>query len=125
MGVSGHNFFVKEFFLMSSAADYNITINNNADYTRTFLVKTNGSVTNISGHSFAGKLRQHHTNTASIDFTTAIVDASAGTFSATLTDTTTATMTAGTWRYDIVMTDASGIKTKLLQGTAEVVPGIV
>jgi hypothetical protein len=125
MGVSGHNFFVKEFFLMSSAANYNITINQNADYTRTFQVKTNGSVTNISGHSFAGKIKQHHTSTVSVDFTTAIVDASAGTFSVTLTDTTTATLTPGIYEYDIVMTDGSGIKTRLLQGTAEVVAGIV
>ena len=107
-----------------TAAQYNITINQNADFTRTFEVKLDEIIQDLTGYSFAGSLKKHHTEGTDVDFTASIVSAPAGTFRIQLTDTQTAAMTPGFWQYDVVMTDDGGIKTRLLEGTAEVRAGI-
>ena len=109
---------------MASAAQYNITINQHADFSRTFEVKKDDVVQDLTGYSFAGSLKKHHTKTADVDFVTNIVSAANGTFQVTLTDTQTADMDPGNWQYDVVMTDVNGVKTRLIEGTAHVKAGV-
>lgn len=109
---------------MSSAAIYNITVNQHADFSRSFVVKQDNVVLDITDFSFAGSLKKHHTKSTDVDFTTEITNAAAGAFKVSLTDTQTGAMTPGEWQYDIVMTDDNGIKTRLMEGVADVRPGI-
>lgn len=112
--------------MSGSAAQYNITINKNADFKRSFQIKESGAVLNITSYAFSGKLKENlrKADSDAVAFTCTIADASAGTFSVELTDTQTAAMDAGSWRYDIVMTDTSSKKTRLLEGVAEVREGV-
>jgi hypothetical protein len=128
MELSRLGIFIKEFLIMSgSAAQYNITINKNADFKRSFQIKESGSIVNITSYSFAGKLKENLrvADSDAVAFTASITDAGAGTFSIELTDTQTASMNPGDWRYDIVMTDTSSKKTRLLEGVADVREGVV
>ena len=106
------------------AATYNITINQNADFRRNFQVKEDSTVLDITSYSFSGRLKETFNHSGHVDFTTAIENAAQGTFSISLTDTQTADMDPGTWVYDIIMTDSSGTKTRLLNGNAFLKQGV-
>ena len=107
-----------------AAAVYNITIDAQADFGRSFEVSEAGVALDITGYTFAAQVREHFHSTDSTAFTTAIVDAPLGLFNISLTDVQTAAMTSGKQYYDIVMTDATGAKQRLLQGDAMVAWGI-
>lgn len=113
--------------MSGGAAQYNITINKNADFKRSFQIKESGSILDITSHTFEAKLKENLqvADSDAIAFTCSITDAGAGTFSIELTDTQTATMNPGSWRYDVVMTDTSSKKTRLLEGVADVREGVV
>lgn len=105
------------------AANYAITIHKHADFSRTFQVKVDNVVQDLTNYSFAGTLRPNQQSTVTVDFVASIIDAPTGLFKITLTDTATADMKAGDWVYDVVMTDDGGTKTRLLQGVADVLEG--
>lgn len=107
------------------AAEYNITVSQNADFTRSFQLKEANVIVNLSGYAFQGKIKRNFNETSGTDFTSTITNAANGLWSMTLTDTQTSALAPGDQVYDIVMTDASGTKTRLLQGKAYVSPGVV
>lgn len=106
------------------AADYNITINKNSDFGRTFQIKEADVIIDLTGYSVAGALKENFRATDSVAFTATITDPAQGLFNIKLTDTVTASMDPGTWVYDIVLTDTSGLKTRLLNGRAFVLQGV-
>ncbi len=106
------------------AATYNITINQNTDFRRSFQVKEDDIILDITNYSFSGRLKQSFNSTSYVDFTATVTDGPAGTFSVLLVDTVTADMDPGTWVYDIMMTDAAADKTRLIQGNAFVKQGV-
>lgn len=108
-----------------AAAQYNITIDAQSDFSRTFAVEEPaGTPVDITGYSFTAQIREHFTQSEHTDFTTSIVDASQGLFKIVLTDTVTGAMSPGKQYYDIVMTSNTGEKTRLLQGDANIAWGI-
>ena len=109
---------------MSSAAQYNININKEADFVRSFQIKEDSVVKNITGHTFAAQIRSHHTDSDSTAFTCTIENAAQGLVQITLTDTQTSALEAGTQYWDLVMTDDGGSKTRLVEGKAFVKAGI-
>lgn len=110
--------------LIMTAGNYNITIEQHADFDREFQIKQNSIVVDITGYSFAGSIRERHMSETSTDFTTSLSDAENGKFKLTLTDTQTGNLKPGDYVYDVVQTDDSGTKTRLLQGIATVEAGI-
>ena len=106
------------------AAEYNITVSQNADFTRSFQLKEADVIVDITGYTFEGKIKKNFNETDSTAFTSAITNASSGLWTMTLTDTQTTALAPGDQVYDIVMTDDSGTKTRLLQGKAYVSPGV-
>jgi hypothetical protein len=106
------------------AATYNITINQNADFRRSFQVKENNVILDITNYTFSGRLKQTFNATSYVDFIGSVTDGPAGTFTVELTDVVTADMDPGTWVYDIMMTDTATDKTRLIQGNAFVKQGV-
>lgn len=106
------------------AALYNITINQYSDFKRTFQIREDDIILDLTNYSFAGSLKQNFHTDTSVDFTTELTDAGAGLMTISLSDTQTADMTPGDWRYDVVMTDPAGNKTRLFQGHAFVEQGV-
>ena len=106
------------------AADYNITVNINASLQRSFQLKEDGVTVDLTGYSVAGALKENFRATTSVPFVATITDQAQGLFDIELTNTTTASMDPGTWVYDIVLTDPSGAKTRLMQGNAFVKQGV-
>ena len=106
------------------AATYNITINQNADFRRSFQIKEASVILNITGYTFSGRLKASFNDNSYVDFVASVTDGPAGTFSVTLADTVTATMSPGTWVYDIMMEDTANAKTRLMQGNAFLKQGV-
>ena len=106
------------------AAQYNITVNQNADFRRAFQIKEDNVVVDITNYVFTGRLKASFNDDTYVDFTCAIENATSGTFSINLTDTATGAMSPGTWVYDIMMATDAGVKTRLIQGNAFVKQGV-
>jgi len=106
------------------AGNYNITINQNADFIRSFQVKKNTVILDITGYTFSGRIKESFHTPGHTSFTTSIVDAAAGTFTIALTPAQTAALIPGTSVYDVIMADTAGIVTRLLDGNAFIIQGV-
>jgi len=106
------------------AATYNITINKYADFKRTFQLKQDNAVLDITNYSFDAALKENYQSTTDVDFTCSITDAPNGLFTMSLTDSQTGNLTPGTWVYDLRMTDTASEITRLFEGRAFVKQGV-
>ncbi len=106
------------------AAQYNITVNQNADFRRAFQIKEDSVVVDVTNYVFTGRLKASFNDDTYVDFHVQLRTQPAGTFSINLTDTVTAGMSPGTWVYDVMMTTDAGVKTRLIQGNAFVKQGV-
>ena len=103
----------------------NITIDQDADYTETLTIKdSTGTVVDLTGQTITSKIRKTHLSSSSTSFTTAIVSATAGTCSITLTDTVTSGLTEGRYVWDLTTTDGSSLVTRRLEGRVTVTPSV-
>ena len=107
------------------AAVSNLYIDQGADFSTTLsLTDSNGDVLNLTGYSAVGQMRKTYgSSTVAATFTVALV-AGTGQVTLTLTDTVTAALTSGRYVYDILITDSSGDKTRILEGQATVTPSV-
>ena len=103
----------------------NITIDQDADYTETLTIKdSTGTVVDLTGSTITSKLRKTHLSSSATSFTTALVSATDGTCSITLTDTVTSGLSEGRYVWDLTTTDGSGIVTRRIEGRATVTPSV-
>lgn len=123
MGIRWIRILIEEYITVMSA-QYNITVNQNADFRRAFQIKEDNVILDITGYSFSGRLKASFNDDTYVDFVCAVEDAAAGTFSIALTDVVTADMSPGTWVYDLIMADVAGTKTRLIQGNAFLKQGV-
>lgn len=107
------------------AAVSNLYIDQGADFSTTLsLTDSNGDVLNLTGYSAVGQMRKTYgSSTVAATFTIALV-AGTGQVTLTLTDTITAALTSGRYVYDVLITDSSGDKTRILEGHATVTPSV-
>lgn len=106
------------------AANYNIVIEQNSDFSRSFQIKTGDDIQDLTGYSFAAKVKERIQSDTGYDFTVTVTDEATGAITMTMSDTSTATIKPGDYVYDLVMTDGAGLKTRLLQGMATVTGGV-
>jgi len=107
------------------AAVSNLYIDQGADYSTTVsLTDSNGDVLSLTGYSAAGQIRKTFgSSTVAATFAIA-VSANTGQITLTLTDVITAGMKSGRYVYDVLITDSSGTKTRILEGQASVTPSV-
>ena len=103
----------------------NIIIDQNSDYSQEFIAKTDaGVVIDLTGSSLDGMVRKSFASTAYTSFATAIVSATAATFTLALTDVLTAALERGRHVYDVRVTDATSTITRIQEGVATVSPSV-
>jgi hypothetical protein len=102
------------------AAVSNLYIDQGADFSTTIsLTDSNGDILSLTGYSATGQIRKTYgSSTVSATF------GAAGQITLTLTDTVTAAMDSGRYVYDVLITDSSGDKTRILEGHATVTPSV-
>ena len=107
------------------AALSNIYIDQGADFqTVISLTDSNSEALNLTGYSALAQIRKTHgSTTIAATFGTTLTTDS-GQVTLTLTDVVTAAMTSGRYVYDVLLTDGSGDKTRVLEGQAILTPGV-
>ncbi|CAB4154492.1 hypothetical protein UFOVP642_8 [uncultured Caudovirales phage] len=104
-----------------AAGQLNILIEQGATFSRILTVETTPSVPlNLTGYTFAGKLKRSFTDAnAAATFGIAVTNAALGQATWTLTPVQTQSLPPQVLRYDIEMTQtSSGTVTRLLEGEA-------
>lgn len=100
-----------------AVAAVNLTIEKGTDFSQALKLKTDGSVINLTGYTFSAKMRKHAAATTYYTFTvTALAPASNGVVRLEMTDTTTSSIPAGRYIWDLLIT-ISGVTTKAIKGT--------
>lgn len=99
----------------------NILVEQGATFSRILTIEqTPGTPLNLTGYTFAGKMKKSYTDaTAAATFTITVTNAAAGQATWSLTPTQTQALVPQVHRYDIEMTNTStGVVTRLLEGEA-------
>ncbi len=104
---------------MAIAPDtYDLTIQRRSDHTFSVTLKdSGGSAVNLTGYTLASQIWDSGRSTKAADATVSVTNASGGAFDWTLTDTQTATLTADEYKYDVLLTNPSGLKEYWIEGT--------
>ena len=104
----------------------NLFIDQDADFTTTVTVNdSNGSALDLTGYTALAMIRKTYQSSTSTTFTSAFVSPrTTGQITISLTDVQTAALEDGRYVYDLVITDASGIKTRVVEGIATVSPSV-
>ena len=103
----------------------NIIIDQDSNYSQQFEAKTDaGVVIDLTGSTLDGMIRKSFASTTATSFTTAIVSATAGTFTLALTDVQSAALERGRHVYDVRVTDSTSTITRIQEGVATVSPSV-
>ena len=97
---------------------YDMTIQRRSDHNVSVTLKdSGGSAVNLSGYTLASQVWDSGRSTKAADATVSVTNASGGAFDWKLTDTQTATLSADEYKYDLLLTNPSGLKEYWLEGT--------
>jgi hypothetical protein len=104
----------------------NIFIDQGATFTTTVTVNdANGNALDLTGYSALGQIRKTYESLTATNLTSTFdADRTTGQITISLTDTQTAAFEAGRYVYDLVITDSSSIKTRVVEGIATVNPSV-
>ena len=103
----------------------NIIINQDADFSKQLIAKTDaGVVIDLTGSTLTAQVRKSFASSTKTDFTTTIVTATDGTYTIALTDAQSAVLERGRHVYDVIVTDSGSLKTRVNQGVATVSPSV-
>jgi len=103
----------------------NLFVDQGSDFSITVsLTDATDSALSLANNTFLAQVRKSHgSNTVKATFSTAH-DGVGGNLTLTLTDVQTAALENGRYVYDVLQTDASGIKTRLMEGQLIVTPSV-
>ena len=83
-----------------------------------------GNVLVLTGYSVAGQMRKNYDSSTFTAFTGQVSNANLGLVTISLTATQTNALVAGRYVYDVEITSAAGVVTRVLEGQLEVTPGV-
>ncbi len=105
-------------------AQKDFTIQRRADFPLTLIFKdSNGDAIDLTGFTLAAQVWEETRTTKYADFAVTYTSRTAGTVDIALTDTQTATFSPNELKYDVLLTNPSGLKEYYLEGTIYVSEG--
>ena len=104
----------------------NLFIDQDADFTTTVTVNdSTGTALDLTNYTALAMIRKSYQSSTATTFTSSFVSPrTTGQITISLTDTQTAALESGRYVYDLVITDASGNKTRVVEGIATVNPSV-
>ena len=106
------------------ATRVNIVIDQGTDFeTSITLTNAEGTQLNVTGMSAASQIRRTHTSSNSVAFTAALAN-NTGTLTLSLNNATTSALTAGRYVYDVEVTTAAGVVSRVVEGIVTVNPQV-
>lgn len=103
----------------------NLVIDQGVDFAQTFNLENSAtnSVLDLSGYTGSSQLRKHSGSKKYYDFTVSFPDRSNGVVKIAMSDLITGRIKPGRYIYDLILTDSSGSKERVVEGTALVREG--
>ena len=104
----------------------NIVVDVGANFDQSFNLETNANAPmNLTGFTGAAKLKKSaQSSTTAATFTVSFPDPVSGQLKISLTSSQTSGLKPGRYSYDVLLTDSSSIKTRVIEGSAIVTAGV-
>jgi len=104
----------------------NLTVNTGTTFSQIFTLESadTNSATDLTGFTASAQMRKHPGSSSATDFTTSIINATAGRIRVGLTTSQTSILKPGRFMYDVLVTDPSGEVTRVLEGSVLVREGV-
>lgn len=83
-----------------------------------------GDAINLYGYSAASQIRKSYYSSTANNFTATVTGIANGEITLSMTAANTANLTPGRYLYDLVITSPSEVKTRVVEGIVNVLPGI-
>jgi len=97
---------------------YDMTIQRRSDHSVAVTLKdSSNAAVNLGGYTLASQIWDASRTAKAADATVSVTSAPGGTFTWSVTDTQTATFTADEYKYDVLLTNAAGLKEYWIEGT--------
>ena len=107
-----------------SPGTYNMTVQRRSDHSIQLVFKdSSNNAINLNGFTVAAQVWEETRTTKYADFAVTYTDRAAGTVDIALTDTQTATFSPNVLKYDVLLTNGSGLKEYYLEGNIFVSEG--
>jgi hypothetical protein len=107
------------------AAVHNLYIDQGSDFTvQVGVYDDSNAAWDLTGYSAEAKLKKSFSSSTSTSFIANVSGTEDGTVVLTLLASTTSTLEAGRYLYDVVVTSAGGTKTRVIEGVVTVNPGV-
>ena len=107
-----------------SPATYDMTVQRRSDHSIQLVFKdSNNAAINLTGFTVAAQVWEETRTTKYADFAVTYTNRSTGTVDIALTDTQTATFSPNVLKYDVLLTNGSGLKEYYLEGNIFVSEG--
>lgn len=108
-----------------SASPLNLTIEQGTDFEIKLTVRNkDNSPLNLLSYTASSSLKKHYKSTTSHPFTITFLDRINGRISLSMGSTTTSALSEGRYVYDVLLTSPNTVKTRVVQGTVLVSPGV-
>ena len=104
----------------------NLTVNTGTTFSQIFTLESadTNSATDLTGFTASAQMRKHPGSSSATNFTTSIINATAGRIRVGLTTSQTSVLKPGRFMYDVLITDTSGEVTRVLEGSVLVREGV-
>lgn len=107
------------------AANYNIEIEQGADWTRDlFLTTATQGAIDVSGRTFSAQIRQFPSGTVATAIGCSVVSAANGQLRLSVPSAASLLVPTAGAKYDLFMVTSAGVSTKLLAGDVKLTPRI-
>ena len=107
------------------AAYSELNIEQYATFSTTVNVEdSNGDAVNLSGYSASSQIRKSYYSSSANNFTATVTGIANGEITLSMTAANTANMTPGRYLYDLVITSPTEVKTRVIEGIVNVLPGV-
>jgi hypothetical protein len=105
------------------ATKANLVIDQGTTFTTTIdVTNDDGNYIDLTGYTGAAQIRKTYSSSNSTAFT--VVVSNAGTVTLSLNANTTANITAGRYVYDCEITNADGIRSRIIEGIVTITPEV-
>ena len=104
----------------------NLTVDTGTTFSQIFTLESadTDSATDLTGFTATAQMRKHPGSSTATNFTTSIINATAGRIRVGLSTSQTATLKPGRFMYDVLIKDTAGEVTRVLEGSVLVREGV-
>ena len=103
---------------MAAPFALNLSVNTSTTFNQSFtLTEDDGSALDLTGYTILAQIRKHSSSTTAVSFATTSDSPTTGVLKLSLDPSDTADLKPGRYVYDIVITDTSSTKTRVVEGS--------